>query len=317
MRVVALVHYYVPFRCAGSETMLHTLLKALAEAGHEIQVFATDIPDAPYMYDYEGIRVVSSNWFLATRGIPEFDPDVIITHHRNTPRAIRLGKALDAKSVFLMHNDFKENRGYLAHNPDLTVFNTEWIRDATEHTGKSMVVHPPVWREDHETDPGDCVTLVNLNENKGSMLFYKLAEALPHMNFLGVVGGHGEQIVRNDLPNVEIVEHTDDMVGQVWSRTGVLLMPSVYESYGMAGIEAMASGIPVLAHPTPGLKESLSYAGTFLDRDDPQAWMDALEGLSEPDTWVEASSLAYRRSIELDPTPELNEWVSTIERLAR
>lgn len=317
MRVAALVHFYVPFRNAGSETMLHTLLRSLSGIGHEVQAFATDIPEAPYLYDYDGVRVNSTNWFLAQQEITRFGPDVIVTHHQNTVNAIRLARTIGAKSVFLMHNDFSQNRKYLACKPDLTVFNTEWIRDVTEYRGESIVIHPPVFAHEHRTLPGDRVTLVNLNESKGGKILYRLAELMPDVGFLGVLGGHGEQIVRTDLPNVEIVEHTDRMIEQVWSRTKVLLMPSIYESYGMAGVEAIASGIPVIAHPTPGLRESLGPAGVFVHREDLQALSGQIRRLLDPSEWQVASAAALARSKELDPSDELKTWVTRLEELTR
>src|SRR5690606_41174044 len=42
LRVVAVVHYYPPAHRAGAELMLHALLRALAERGHQVEVWATD-----------------------------------------------------------------------------------------------------------------------------------------------------------------------------------------------------------------------------------------------------------------------------------
>lgn len=296
--------------------MLHTLLRALSDAGHEVVVFATDIPEAPYLYDYDGVRVNSTNWFLARQEVTRYQPDVIVTHHQNSVAGIRLAKRLQVPSVFLMHNDFDANRKYIRQGPDLVVFNTDWIRQATRYDGTSMVIHPPVFAEEHATTPGDRVTLVNLNDSKGGAIFYRLAESMPDVAFLGVVGGHGQQIIRRDLPNVEIVDHNDQMPDLVWSRTKILLMPSTYESYGMAGVEAMASGIPVIAAPTPGLRESLSYAGVFVPREDESRLRSEIRRLLDPPQWDAASRLALKRSQELDPTVELNQWVTRIEELA-
>lgn len=89
----------------------------------------------------------------------------------------------------------------------MTVFNTHWITQyfARRHRGlRSVVVHPPVWGPPACHHPGDRVTLVNLNRDKGSGVFYALAERMPDVDFLGVVGGHGHQVIRDDLPNVAI-----------------------------------------------------------------------------------------------------------------
>ncbi|MGW8779763.1 hypothetical protein ACWGNM_17115 [Streptomyces sp. NPDC055796] len=46
-------------------------------------------------------------------------------------------------------------------------------------------------------------------------------------------------------------------------------------------VEAFSSGIPVIAHPSLGLIESLGSAGIYAYRDDFQAWGDALSTLRE------------------------------------
>ncbi|MGY0063372.1 glycosyltransferase [Streptomyces sp. LZ34] len=94
-------------------------------------------------------------------------------------------------------------------------------------------------------------------------------------------------------------------------------MPSVYESYGMAAVEAMCSGIPVIAAPTPGLVESLSWASTFAAGDDLDGWVSTIRHLSLRDRWHAASLAARERVAELDPRPELAAWVAAIEQLPK
>ena len=161
------------------------------------------------------------------------------------------------------------------------------------------------------------MTMVNLTVSKGCEVFYELARRRRGDRFLGVLGAYGHQIIRQ-IPNVGIQQHTGNMRDDVYARTRVLLMPSDYESWGRVAVEAMCSGIPVIAHPTDGLRESLGDAGIFCDRDDVDAWQRELERLDDPREYAAASNLAARRSDELDriARDDLAAWEEALEKVA-
>lgn len=319
MRAVIVEHFRLPFQCAGSEVFMHRLGKALRDAGHEVTFITTDTPMAPQYEVYDGMPCFSVQPVPQeiSRTVNSCRPDLIITHHQRAQVAVPMARGMNIPSVFVMHNDFVHNQRVLMYSPSLTIFNTQWIEDKWKHrTHKSMVIHPPVLPGECDASPGDKVTLINLNRDKGSEVFYAVAENLPHIQFLGVVGAHGRQYTREDLPNVEIQPHTANMCGDVWRKTRVLMMPSIYESYGMTGVEACYQGIPVLANPTPGLLESLGPAGWFISREDVAGYTQAVEKLyTEPDLWIARSEMAVMRGEEINAAAELEEFVRAAEQL--
>ena len=80
----------------------------------------------------------------------------------------------------------------------------------------------------------------------------------------------------------------------------------------------LASAIPVIAHPTPGLVESLGPAGIFVDRDDPDGWVRALAELDRPRAYATASRAASARAEELQRVSwaQLEELEAWLEKLA-
>jgi glycosyltransferase involved in cell wall biosynthesis len=177
------------------------------------------------------------------------------------------------------------------------VFNSRWIEAIVPWSGPTAVVRPRVDPERCVARKGkhDSVTLVNLTEPKGAPTFYALAQRSPRRKFLGVKGAYGEQIVPRRLSgNMTVIGQTP-RIADVLGATRVLLMPSSYESYGRIAVEALANGIPVVAHPTPGLKEALGDAAVFVDRDDVVGWLDALAMLDNKDNYRAHARCALAR----------------------
>lgn len=300
-RVLAHVHKYPPTHGAGAEWMLHAILRHLLEQGWQARVIADVEPG-----DFQGVELLGELSQTGQVAAHQW-ADVVITHLDETRRAIHRAAQVGRPLVHLVHNHRQlAHHRVRPHDAELVVFNSEWI--ASEHAKRSprwptdtMVCRPPVDGDAYRVQRlGHAATLVNLTESKGARLFYELAVALPQQQFLGVRGAYGEQIVPPaPPPNVAIIENQPD-VRTVLEATRVLLMPSAYESWGRMAVEAMASGIPVLAHPTPGLLEALGDAAWFIDREDVHSWRAALLELrSEPQVWARWSRLALERSAEL------------------
>lgn len=317
MHVIAMAHSYLTGRKAGSEVMLHALLRSLAQKGHTVEAVITDSQDRGHPADLEGVHVRPLQRPDAMRYIQEHRPDVVVSQHKNLRYAFKAAREVKARTIQLLHSSDQEpmnKRDTL--KPDLVVYNTDWLRKTygRPKVHREMTVHPPVTPEEHRTKPGNAITLVNLNGNKGGHLFSELARRMPDHEFLGVSGAYGDQAIPETPPdNLTIAPTTSDMRADVWARTRVLLLPSRSESYGLVGVEAMCSGIPVIAHPQPGTYESLSYAGTFVDRDDVDGWVRSIELVKK--NWAALSRISKSRSQDLSESDDLAVWVDSVENL--
>lgn len=326
LKIVVRVHAMPPEHNAGAEHMLVSMLRPLVERGHDVSVWLSRYGKASKEYEYRGIKVIPLESRLdfptAVRRA-----DVLLAHLETVPSTASLARGYGKPLIVVCHNTHRPTfRDATAGGTALAVYNSQWMEREAElffaeypksiRPASSLIVRPPVFAGEYATKPGKAITLINCSEAKGGKLFAKLAERMPDQQFLAVTGAYGQQILP-DLPNVEVLEHVDgqDMRARVYARTRVLLMPSSYESWGRAGIEALASGIPVVAHPTEGLCESLGEAGVFVDRGDPDGYEAVLRKLKTPAEYRLASKRAKARSAELDPSAELSEWCRAVEAL--
>lgn len=295
MKILAFVHGYPPIHNAGAEWMLHTMLKYAVKNGADAEVLLPISDLKPYTF--EGVRVDRDVFGEARDKLKECD--IVISHLDRYGKASNMSEFYHKPLVIIVHN----SHIYAGMNSrwdykKYAIYNSHFTKGVVKYQRPSIIVHPPVTREDYKVKAGKLVTLINLFEPKGGAVLQQIATLLPETKFMGVRGGYGQQEIGSQK-NIKYVDNTPEMK-KIYSQTRILLMPSSYESYGRVAVEAMASGIPVIAHPTPGLKECLAEAGIFCDRKDPKSWAKEIKRLEDPAEYKKASELALKRSDEID-----------------
>lgn len=297
LRILACTPTYLPEHRRGAEVTLHVVLRDLVGRGHEVRVLRTEAGAAGMV---DGIEVRSH---LHRRDVHELGEwsDVVVGQLDARGFALRLGARCRRPVTYWMHIGNVDRRA-LFGDPDLTVFASATVQQQYPWIAPAIVVHPPVLLAEYLTTPGDAITLVTYSDPKGARVFTELARRLPERRFLTIAGGTEQP---PSAPNVTTLDPVADMRA-VYARTRILLMPSVYESYGRVGLEAAASGIPTIAHPAAGILEAIGDAAVFVERDDVDAWVDAIRRLDAPAEYARRSALARARFDGLDTSIEID-----------
>ena len=315
--VTWIIHMYPPKHNAGAEWMAHAMNLYLIREGYTVNVILPKFD----LTNYQGVNIYTFNDPKCTDVIGR--SKLLISHLDYSEKTIRTAKAANKPVILIMHNWLqkekllKYSQIYNKENIHL-VHNSEWIKNLYHYLGfNSTVVYPPVSYDDYKTETTrKYVTLVNLNKNKGGDVLIEIAKSMPDTEFMGVIGAYDNQILDPSVGNIHYVKSTPE-IKKLYGQTDILLVPSSQESWGRVAVEAMSSGIPVIANPTEGLKESMSYAGIFANRDDISEWVRAIRKLKTNETYYKKiSQLCTKRSKELDPEPQLNvmkRWMEQIQ----
>ena len=313
-----IIHGYIPDHNAGSEWMAHAMnVYLMREENQKVAV----ITDKTSVKKYDGIPIVPRTDFIESTKLLEFTK-LLFTHHVREPNAINTAILTKTPVVLVCHDDgrykfIKKYKTILPKNLYL-IANSEWLKKYYAPLSlPTFVLYPPVYWQDYSVSTTkEFITLINVNLNKGGEVFVKIAKKMPEYRFLGVKGAYNKQYIDTRLNNILYLDSTPE-IKNIYSRTGILLMPSKSESWGRTAVEAMSSGIPVIAHPTPGLLESCGNAGIFCDRNDIDSWIKEIRKLKTDSTYYEEKSKAcLARSRELDPEPQLanmSKWLSEIK----
>src|SRR5207302_9814057 len=85
----------------------------------------------------------------------------------------------------------------------------------------------------------------------------------------------------------------------LYSHAGVLVLPSLYEGFGLTVLEAMACGAPVVCSDAGPLPEVAGDAALLLKPDNPTAWADAIARvLTNPQGAADLRRRGFRRAAE-------------------
>jgi glycosyltransferase involved in cell wall biosynthesis len=113
-----------------------------------------------------------------------------------------------------------------------------------------------------------------LTRQKG---FDVLVEAVRGTELDVTLVGEGED--RSMLAGASLVGWQPD-VARYLREADIVAIPSRWEGFGLQAVEAMASGVPIVASDIPPLREVLGDAAVFVPPGDPGAWRSALVELA-------------------------------------
>jgi glycosyltransferase involved in cell wall biosynthesis len=322
MKILCSIHLYPPQHNCGAEYMIHNINKYLIKQGHEVRVLLWQANHYRInnVYVHEGVDVFPPDNYI-TESLFMW-ADVVMTHLDYTQQTIGLARIFKKPVVHLIHNYSVYECVKFADRPQYIVYNSQAAKDKLGYDHDSIVMPPSVdWRkydQNKDTEQNEFITLVNLDGNKGGAILKEIAKRLPNKKFLGVMGSYSEPASEGqhtDQPsNVTVIPNTPRIM-EVYEKTRVIIMPSKFESWGMVATEAMCSGIPVICNPTPGLKENCGEAGIYVDRDNIDGWVKAIESLDDKKEYKKWSKKAKARSRELDPTKSLETfeaWITEV-----
>ena len=161
-----------------------------------------------------------------------------------------------------------------------------------------------------------------LSEEKRPGLAIAAAARVPEAQ-LDVVGTGAElgnvQPIVDGLDNVELrgaLPHTE--VSEAMSGALALVITSRYEGSPKAVIEAMASGLPVIAVKAPGLTEIIvDGVNGLLVEPEPEALADAMQKLiSDKDLWLKLSAGGRQMAVDnYSKSSVLSKEVALLDRL--
>lgn len=318
--LVWIINRYVPLYNAGSECMAHVINKCLVSKGWDVTVLVPETKGR----SFEGVQTVPFHNIKDAQNILE-KATLLVSQHTYEPLAERVAKLLDLPIIYVIHENtriphlHKRLAAYDRSKIHL-LYNSTWLERFYKTRGwnlDSKVLFPPVFPHEYNfkrNSDKKYVGLINCNENKGGSFLIDLATRMPDIQFVGRLGSYGHQI-KKKLPNLHYLPHSAEK-REIYKDLDIVLMPSKRESWGRVAVEAMSLGIPVIAHPTQGLQESLGQAGLFASRYKPEEWVALIRRLRE-DPWFHTrkSMEGQTRANELDPTQQLIDLEAWLQKI--
>lgn len=108
-----------------------------------------------------------------------------------------------------------------------------------------------------------------------------VTKSVPNVCLLYAGGGKLESAIRDEVSRLGLWDHVrmlgsrNDME-RIYQALDVLIMPSLFEGFPMAAVEAMASGLPVLLSDNITREFEFGSAVRYLSLDDPNKWAETV-----------------------------------------
>lgn len=285
MRIVRLANVVGPHGGA-LRTVLDELGAGYVAAGHEPVLV---IPGAT------GRRALA-------RLLEELAPDRLEAHDRSLGWTGRWARERAIPSILVVHDAPRR----LAHSFDTIVCTSEWA--AAGLRGRRNVRHVPLGVDlsRFHPDRGDSALragtpmLIHLGrrpERSIATLAELRGRGVPAV--LVVLGDRPRRALPAGLP-VRFLAPGPDLLARLLATADVALAPAPEETYGLAVLQALASGTPAVVSRDGALPEVIGRAGIAVE-DRPEAYADAVESLLGLDRWkarMQAEQYGWQEAVD-------------------
>ena len=318
MKIVDINPYFYPF-FGGIEHRMHLIAKELAARGHEMIIVTGQLPgtEADEMSP-DGYRIVRlpSKYiriynppYITSKGLleklNEIDADVVNFNYRWAPSYTKDMRKYAGKKVFTSHNMWGEGIG-IQHT--LSEINDNRFRKTLDTFDHIISVSDYV-RNDliRRGIPAERITTANpclasypeLSDEEGDYILSLgrlvrtkgldyLIEAMQYIDTKLIICGKGPDGKRL-MKKIQKFGVSDKVEMRGWvseeeknslmCQCKVFVMPSLYESYGLAALEIMSYGRPVVCTDVNGLPDTVKDGGIYVKPKDAKGLADAVNSL--------------------------------------
>ena len=334
--------YFLP-HLGGIENRMHVTSKHFAERGHDVTVLTAQLPDTPAEEDtefgYRIVRVPSRFYniynppYVTSKGVLEalnsLKPDIVNYNYRWAFSFDGEVSRYPGKKVFTYHNMWGEGVGYQRYiseandalyrrkldRYDHIVAVTDYVRDDLIRRGidpsrvtsvdNCLDVVPEITR----TEGDFILSLGRLVATKG---LDDLFEARSDVDYRLVICGTGpeEKTIRKLAARYGVEGRveirgwvSEEEKNRLMDTCRFFVMPSIYESYGLAALEVMSYGKPLVCTDVDGLPGNVKDAGLYVQPKDPTGLAEGINRLHSDDAYraeLSENALKVSRAVTWD-----------------
>ena len=205
-------------------------------------------------------------------------------------------------SLFQLVDSYWAFDSPLYFKPDFVIGNTHWSNRFIDplNTIPKFVLHPLIEKDETpirvDKMPLERVNITMLNPlyHKGrkymAALVNNYSQLWTYRVLIGSYGGQKSEFFRMIEKSFAVRDERIDKrkyvedIREVYKQTDIFIYPSLYEGYGMAAVEPMLQGIPVIVQNYPAIIEAVGEGAKILPwGGDTRLWEDAVEEILEFD----------------------------------
>ena len=318
MKIVDVNPYFYPF-FGGIEHRMHLIAKELVARGHDVTIVTGQLPGTlSEEMSEDGYRVVRlpSKYikfynppYITSKGLleklNEIDADVVNFNYRWAPSYTKDMRKYSGKKVFTYHNMWGEGIG-IQHT--LSEINDNMFRK-TLNTFDHIIAVSDYVRNDliRRGIPSEKITTANpclenypeLSDNEGDYILSLgrlvrtkgldyLIEAMQYVDSKLIICGKGpdDKRLRKKIEKYGLSDKiemkglvSEEEKQRLMSECKMFVMPSLFESYGLAALEIMSYGRPVVCTDVNGLPDTVKDGGIYVKPKDAEGLADAINML--------------------------------------